>query len=148
MLALLRALAEETVAQVFRLLMLLYRPEDIHLLYEQMRAPDAYIRSDAMEMLETLVDSEMRAVLYPMMDEDRFLAALEEPAGAPEPTRAFRVLQEAIGDHNCWFSVTTLCAIGRMRLTTMRQELEKASRHQAPLISAAGRVALHLSTAS
>ena len=59
-----------------------------------------------------------------------------------EPTAAYRFLQEAIWDHNCWLSVTTLCAVGRLRLTTMRQELEKASRHTEPLIATAAKVAL------
>lgn len=143
--ALLRLLIEDSIAQVFRLLMLLYRPEDIHLVYEQMRVPDAYVRSDAIELLDNLVDSQMRAILFPVMDEDRFLAALEETGMTPEPTAAYRILQEAIWDHNCWLSVTTLCAVGRLRLTTMRQEVEQASRHHASLVSAAGRVALSLS---
>jgi ATP/ADP translocase len=145
-LAMLRLLLEESVEQVFRLLMLLYRPEDIHLVYEQMQAPDTYVRADAIELLDNLVDPAMRGTLLPMFEEDRFLASVEEaPLVAQDPATAYRVFQEAIWDHNCWLSVTTLCAVGRLRLTTMRQELEKASRHAESLISTAAKVALHLS---
>ena len=148
-LALLRALLEEAVEHIFRLLMLLYRPEDVHLAYEQMRAPDTYLRSDAVEFLDNLVDPATRLLIFPILDEDRFLSLLdEEHRRAEEPAAAYRVLQEAIWDHNCWLSVTTLCAVGRLRLTTMRQELEKASRHTVPLMSVAAKVALDLAAYS
>ncbi len=144
--ALLRVLMEEAVEQVFRLLMLLYRADDIHLVYEQMRAPDPYLRTDAIELLDNLVDPEIRHTLMPILDEDRFLGMLEdEPMSAQEPATAYRVLQEAIWDHNSWLSVTTLCAVGQLRLNPMRQELERASQHTTPLISSAARVALMLS---
>ncbi|MBI4003506.1 MAG: hypothetical protein HY353_00625, partial [Candidatus Omnitrophica bacterium] len=132
--------------QIFRLLMLLYRPEDIHLVYEQMQATDTYVRSDAIELLDNLVDPSMRRMLLPLFEEDRFLASVEESQPtAHDPAVAYRIFQEAIWDHNCWLSVTTLCAVGRLRLTTMRQELEKATRHGESLISTAAKVALHLS---
>jgi hypothetical protein len=144
--ALLRVLAEESLEQVFRLLMLLYRPEDIHLVFEQMQAADAYVRTDAIELLDNLVDPSMRMMIAPLFDEDRFLSIVDEaPAVAHDPTAAYRIFQEAIWDHNCWLSVTTLCAVGRLRLTTMHPELEKASRHAESLISTAAKVALHLS---
>jgi hypothetical protein len=143
LLGLLGLLTEESSEQVFRLLMLLYRPEDIHLVYEQMQSDDAYLRTDAIELLDNLIDVKMRRVIAPVMEEDRFLDGLENGA-VHEPAAAYRMLQGAIWDHNCWLSATTLCAVGRLRLTTMRQELEKASRHTAPVISRAAKVALHL----
>ncbi|MDP3704170.1 MAG: Npt1/Npt2 family nucleotide transporter [Candidatus Omnitrophota bacterium] len=147
--ALLRVLMEESLEQAFRLLMLLYRPEDIHLVYEQMQVADAYVRADAIELLDNLVDPAMRAMIAPLFDEDRFLSIIDEaPRVAHDPTTAYRIFQEAIWDHNCWLSVTTLCAVGQLRLTTMRQELEKASRHAESLISTAAKVALHLSHTS
>jgi len=145
--ALLRLLAEETVEQIFRLLMLLYRPEDIHLIYEQLRAPDTYVRSDAIELLDNLLDPAIRAVIFPILDENRFLSMLEEGVVAvQDPVLAYRVLQEAIWNHHRWLSVTALCAIGRLRLTSMHLELEKASRHAPPLVSMAAKVAIHLAT--
>jgi hypothetical protein len=145
LLALLRVLMEESIEQIFRLLMLLYRPEDIHLVYEQLRTTDGYVRADAIELLDNLIDAPMRTIIFPILDEDRFLSALEERAASlHEPTTAYRLLQGAIWDHNCWLSVTTLCAVGKLRLGTMRQELERASNNSTPLIANAARVALHL----
>ena len=144
-LALLRVLLEESVEQVFLFLTLLYRPDEIRLAYEQLRAPEARVRADALECLERLVDPAVRAVIFPILDEDRFLSALdEEPAALSEPSAAYRLLQGAMWDRDCWLSVTTLCAVGRMRLTVMREELEKASRHSVPMIASAAKVALQL----
>ena len=132
-LTLLQVLKEESVEQVFRLLMLLYRHDDIHLVYEQLRVPDIHVRADALELLDNLVDPPMRRVLLPLLDEDPPPEELES---------TYQVLQEAIWDHNCWLSVTTLCAVGRMRLNAMNTELERAARHTMPLVAAAAKVAL------
>lgn len=145
--ALLRVLAEESVQQIFRLLMLIHRPEDIHLVFEQLQAPDAHLRSDAIELLDNLVDPSMRRALWPILDEDAFLDSMDEAAdcrsgGTPQ---TYAVLQEAIWDHNSWLAVTALCAIGRMRLTALHHELEKAAACTAPVIAAAAKVALDLS---
>jgi hypothetical protein len=141
--AMLGVLTEESLEQVFRLLMLLYRPDDIHLVYEQLQAPDVHLRADAIELLDNLVDPSMRVMLFPVLDESRFVApgAAEETA-LREPAAVYRALQEAIWDHNGWLSVTTLCAVGRLRLPTMRDELERASRHSEPVIATAARFAL------
>ena len=143
-LGMLRVLLEESVEQVFRLLMLLYRPTDIQLVYEQLRTSDAYLRADAIELLDNLVDPAMRAVIFPILDEDRFMAVLDDDAldMPAEPTVEYRVFQEAIWDHNCWLSVTTLCAIGRLGLTAMREELDRASQQAVPLIATAAKVAI------
>ena len=146
-LGLLRIFLEESVEQIFRLLMLLYRPEDIHLVYEHLRAADAYLRADAMELLDNLVDPAMRATLLPILDEDRFLSLFDEPAEAvEEPTVAYRVFQEAIWDHNSWLGVTVICAVGRLQLAPMRQELERAARQKESLIASAAKAALQPST--
>ncbi len=143
---LLRVLLEESVEQIFRLLMLLYRPEDINLIYEQMRVPEPHIRTDAIELLDNLVDPVMRGTIAPILDEDRFLSVVDQPGPGrqEEPAEDYRLLQDAIWDHDCWLSITALCAVGRLRATTMRQELERASQHRSPLVAAAAKLALHL----
>lgn len=147
--ALLRVLVEESLEQVFRLLMLLYRPAEVHLIYEQLRSPDPHLQADALELLDHLVEPSIRAALFPILHEDRFPESLESSRRpACEPTLAYRFLQEAIWDRNYWLSVTTLCAIGRWRLSAMYQELEPASHHPTPMIATAAKVALHLSSST
>ena len=149
LIGLLRVLLEESVEQIFRLLLLLYRPADIHLVYEQLQIPETYIRADAIELLDNLIDARMRVIIAPILDEDRFLSLVDrEPEATYEPDVAYRMLQGAIWDHNSWLSVTTLCAVGRLGLPTMRGELERASRDAIPLVAKAARVALHLTPPS
>ena len=141
---LLRELMQESVEQIFRILMLLYRPEDIHLAYEQMKAEDTRLRADAIELLDNLIDPAMRTTIFPILDEDRFLRLVDEPDGREEPTVAFRAFQEAIWDHNCWLSVTALCAIGRLRISTLQPEVQKVLERRESLVSTAAKIALHL----
>ena len=144
--ALLKTLMEESIEQTFRLLMLLYRPADIHLVYEQMRSSDRDLQADALELLDNFMDPTVRAMLFPILGEDRFLEGLNESALPEcEPTMAYRLLQEAIWDHNYWLSVATLCAIGRWQLSALRPEVERALRHPIPAIATAAKIALHLS---
>ncbi len=147
--SLLKVLLEESVEQIFRYLMLLYHPDDIHLVYEQLQAPEPYLRWDAIAMLDTLVDPAMRAALAPVLDEEQFLAgAAEDHEVARDPLLAARLLQAAIWDQHCWLNVAALCAVGRMRLPALQPELERASRDAAPLVSAAAKVALELAAAT
>ena len=142
-LALLEVLLKESVEQVFRLLMLVHRPQDIQLVYEQLYVSDAYLRTDAMELLDNLVDPPLRTTLLPILEYDPFDAPPGEGSGPlPEPAVASRILSEAVWDAHRWLSVTACCAIGRFRLSPMRQELEKALRHQDPLVAMAAKVAL------
>ncbi len=142
---LLTLLAEESVQEVFRLLMLVYRPDDMHLIFEQSQATDSHLRADALELLDNLIDPPMRRVLMPILEEDAYLASLaDEPVDEVPLPVSYAVLQEAIWDHNSWLSITTLCLIGRLKLTVLRNDLEKASRHTVPLIASAARAAIEL----
>lgn len=144
--SLLRVLAEESVERTFQLLTLLYRPEDIQLVYAQMREPDIHVRADAVELLDNLIDPELRGVLFPMLDEDRFLAAFEAPSERIHEPDAQQALQQAIWDRDAWLGVATLCVVGQLRLASLREDVEKAVHHPAPLVATAARMALHLCT--
>ncbi|MBI3009742.1 MAG: hypothetical protein HYY57_02020 [Candidatus Omnitrophica bacterium] len=101
-LELLKALMQESVEQVFRLLMLMYRPEDIHLVYEQMQSSDSYLRSDAIELLDNLIDPTMRMSLLPILDEDVFLSVFQVQKLPPEEVsdaHLMRCREDAVAQH-------------------------------------------------
>ncbi len=144
-LQLLRGLGDEAEEQIFRLLMLLYRPEDIHLIYEQWRATEPYVRADAIELLDNLVDPAIRSVIFPILDEDQPRSEADSTeADGRDPAVTYQVLRGAIWDHNCWLSVTTLWIVGQFRLAALRQELERASCENLPVLSTAAKLALSL----
>ena len=147
-LGLLRMNVEETTEQIVRLLSLLYRPEDIYLIYHQLRQPDAYVRADAIELLDNLIDPGLRRLIVPVLDEDRFLDGVsgsgDQPA--PEGGEAYRVLQEGLGDHDRWLCIVIICLIGRLRLQPLLQELDRVAESPIPVVALAARAARQLAT--
>lgn len=148
---LLRLTLEETTQQIFRLLGLVYRPEDIYLIYNQLREPDTYVRADAIELLDNLVDPGLRRLLAPVFDEDQFMDGLsgqvdDQPVGGDK--EAYRLLRQGIWDHNRWLSIVIICLVGRLRLQSLLQELDRAEQSQVTLLSLAAKAARRLATES
>jgi hypothetical protein len=142
---LLRLLMEETTQQIFRLLSLLYRPEDMYLIYNQLREPDAYLRADAIELLDNLIAPGLRRLILPVLDEDRFLQRAEGHLDHPMVELGEdRLLREGIWDHNRWLSVVIMSLIGRLRLEGLLSELDRAAQSADPLVSQSAQVARRL----
>jgi len=141
-LSLLRVLMEECSQQIFQLLSLVYRPEDIGLIYHQMREPDTYIRADAIELLDNLIDPGFRWIIFPVLDEDRFLGVLDGNADVPElePGGAVRVLQQGLWDHHRWLSLTIVWVVSRLQCEALYPDLDQAARSSTPVLSLAAQV--------
>ena len=141
---LLDILSQESVEQIFRLLMLIYRPDDIHLIYEQLDAADPHLRSDALELLDNVIDPSMRRILRPLLESQEWLQTCTPGASSVDDRHA-RALHEAIWDHNRWLSVAALMAVGRMGEPALRAEIERALERPVPAVAEAARMALRLS---
>ncbi len=149
-LQLLRLLLDETLQQIFQLLSLICRPEDIYLVFTQLHEPEAFARADAIELLDNLLDPALRWLIFPVLDENRFLDRIdgtehERSADSPE---AFRTLQQGIWDHNCWLSVVILCLVGRLRLEPILRELDQLDEDQESLVGLGAKVARYLANLS
>lgn len=147
---LLRLLTEETLQQIFRLLALVYRPDDIYLIYNQLREPDAYVRADALELLDNLVDPGLRWLIFPVLDENRFLERVdgegEEPAF--DGKEAHRLFQQGIWDHNRWLGIVIICVAGRLDLRPLLDEMDREAPSQCPLLCLAAKAARRLAMTS
>jgi len=146
-LGLLRLLIEEAAQQIFCLLSLVYRPEDIYLVYNQLREPDVYVRADAIELLDNLIDPAFRWLIFPVLDEDRFLGRLDRQLDEPAPDlqESLRLLRQGIWDHNRWLSLLSICVVGRLRaFQPLLPELDRAAQSQVPVVSLAAKVARRL----
>jgi ATP/ADP translocase len=147
--SLLRLLMEEATQHLFLLLSLIYRPEDIYLIYRQIREPDTYVRADAIELLDNVLDANLRWVMVPVLDENLFLERLEADVDdAPMEGDAHRVLQEGLWDHHRWLSVVIMCVIGRLRVEPLMAELTKATEHPNPVVRMTAHVAHRLDPAT
>ena len=147
---LLRMIVDEAHQEVFRLLSLLYRPDDIFLVYNQLREPDAYLRADAIELLDNLIDPGLKWAICPVLDEDAFLERLNGYADEPLPDANTMValLRQGLWDHNRWLSLVIMSVIVRLRLEGLRPELERAAGSGDPLLQQAARAATHLASST
>ena len=144
---LLRLLLEESTQQIFQLLGLLYRPEDIYLIHHQLRQPDIHLRADAIELLDNLIDPGLRWVIFPVLDENRFMERVDgAPTGdsADEPVtdakEAYRLLRASALDHNRWLSITVVAVAGRLGLDPLLGELARNAEWQPLMLNLAMRV--------
>ena len=147
---LLRVLLTESTEQMFQLLGLIYRPEDIYLIHHQVRQPDAYIRADAIELLDNLLDPALRWLIFPMLDEDQFLGHVGEAADeqAFDAKSASRLLQQTATDQHRWLSVAVICLAGHIGLDPLLDELDRGAELQPPLVNLSAKVARGLVSAS
>lgn len=145
-LQLLGLLMEEGIEQIFRLLGMIYRPKDIYLVYNQLREPDAYVRADAVELLDNLIDPAVRWLIFPILDENQFLERVTGQADEPliEPGDSLRVLQQSLWDHHRWLSLTVIGMAGQLRMRPLLPELERALTHPVAVIRLAAEAARHV----
>ena len=138
--ALLRLLMEESTLRMFWLLSLVCRPEDIYLIYKQVRESDGYLRADALELLDNLVDPGLRGIIFPVLDEDYFLervsAPLEAPPSDSDVEAACGVLRSGVHDHNRWLNLMIVWLAGQLRLESLWPDLDAAAQRQTMLVPA------------
>jgi hypothetical protein len=144
--ALLRLLMEEATLRLFWLLSLVYRPEDIYLIYKQVRESDDYLRADALELLDNLVDPGLRGVILPVLDEDRFLERMSNPLDgqASDVEATCGILRSGVQDPNRWLNLMIVWLAGQLRLESLWPDLDAvAKRHTVlePAVRAVRRMA-------
>jgi hypothetical protein len=137
--ALAQELRHDVVRHVFRCLMLAYRAEDMHLIYEQVQAHEPYVREDALELLDNLVDPPIRRRFQALWDEDRFLEL--EGGGLPS-TQVRDSLQRALRDRCPWVNLVALFLVPRFKLFSLADELRAVAGRSVPGVSAAARLLL------
>ena len=141
-LGLLRLILEESTEQIFRLLSLVHRPEDIHLIYNQLRESDAYLRADAIELLDNVIDPGISRLIAPVLDDDEHLGRFDDCERVGD--EAWATLRQGIHDHNHWLGVVILCVVGRLRLEPLLGELEWAQSSDSAFVRQAAHVARQL----
>lgn len=147
---LLRVCLGDAIQQIFQLLALICRPQDIVLVYTQMQAVEPYVRADAIELLDNLLDPGLRWLVFPVLDEDRFLesATSVEADELANERKAVQILQESINDHHQWGRILSLWVVGRLSIEPLLPELDRAARSPEPIVSLAARVGRYFAAES
>jgi ATP/ADP translocase len=134
--ATLKALREESLERIFRLLSLLYSSDVIHVIYDRLleHEPDKHIRANALELLENVIEPELTRKLRPIFDEtDRARTA---DGKLQETIRSF------LGSQDRWLQACSVFLIVELGLGEFYTELEDSARARTPIVREAAEIAL------
>ncbi len=128
---------DHELERIFRLLGLLYPPRDIHNAYAGLVSGHARVRSNAMEVLEHIVRSDLYRTLVCALDPDVSLKDKLQFAqrlchtSVPSKTEALR---EVLHSEDRWLRACTIHSIGAMRMTELSEDLLRAPHADDPLL--------------
>jgi ATP:ADP antiporter, AAA family len=133
----LRERMDHELERIFRLLGLLYPPRDIHNAYAGLISGQARIRSNAMEVLEHLVRSDLYKTLVCALDPDvslkdklQFAQRLCHTSVESE-SEAVRV---ALHSEDRWLRACAIFSIGEKQMLELNEELRRVPHADDPLL--------------
>jgi hypothetical protein len=134
----------EEVERIFLLLSLLYPQTDFRAAWEALRSGNRVLHDQALDLLESQLRPEMRALLVPLIDPvvhgAERLRLAERLAGTPvdSPVQAVR---ELAGTGDPWLKACAAYAIGAERLRELEGLLEEWRNDPDPLLRESARQA-------
>lgn len=143
----LRALGEsirQELERIFRLLGLLYPRLDLHSAYFGLQSKDPTVYDNALEFLENVLKSQLRAMLVPLLDgkvslKDR--ARIAERVVRAKVENREQAVAELVASDDPWLKSCGAYAIGSLRLLTLEGELNRCLEHPDPLLRETARAA-------
>ena len=133
----LRERMELELERIFRLLGLLYPPRDIHNAYAGLTCGQPRIRSNAMEVLEHLVRSDLYKTLVCALDPDvplkQKLNFAERLCHTSVDGKA-EALRIVLHSEDAWLRACAVHAVGELRLAELVEELRRVRRQGDPLL--------------
>ena len=114
--------------------------DDIQLIYEQFQASEPYVREDAIELLDNLLNPKIKKKIASIMDEDAFL-------GIPDVKNQGRidvdsVLKQSLNDSSHWMNLVGVLLVVRLRMNSRVDDLKTMVSRSLPASAAAAQWAL------
>lgn len=136
LLATLKAIEEEGLERIFRLLALIYEADVIHVIYDRLVEieVDKHLRANAVELLQNVVDTELFHLLYPVLDETQW----EE---IPKK-KLDQMIEELLESQDRWLTVCALFMITELNLDEFFSSLEDITHYRIPVIREAAEIAV------
>jgi len=136
LLATLKAIEEESLERVFRLLALIYESDVIHVIHDRLTEieVDKHLRANAVELLQNVVDPELYHLLYPVLDE----AQWEE---TPKK-KLDQIVEELLESQDRWLTVCALFMIIELNLAKFFPSLEDATHYRTSIVREAAEIAV------
>ncbi|HEY4932053.1 MAG TPA: Npt1/Npt2 family nucleotide transporter [Terriglobales bacterium] len=135
---------QQEIERIFRLLGLLYPNLDLHSAYFGLQSNNATVYDNALEFLENVLKSQLRAILVPLLDGK--VSSTERAAIAERFVRARvesreQAVAELMASDDPWLKSCGAYAIGTFAIKSLEVELERCLEDPDPLLRETARAA-------
>jgi hypothetical protein len=140
----LRESIQQELERVFRLLGLLYPHLDLHSVYFGLQSKNATVYDNALEFLENVLKSPLRAILVPLLDgkvSPQQRAAIAERFVRAKVGNREQAVAELVASDDPWLKSCGAYAIGTFAIKSLEVELGKCLEHPDPLLRETARAA-------
>jgi AAA family ATP:ADP antiporter len=130
--------------RIFRLLGLLYPHLDLHSVYFGLQSKSARVYDNALEFLENVLKSQLRAVLVPLLDgkvSPKQRAAIAERFVHTKVGNRDQAVAELLASDDPWLKSCGAYAIGTFAILSLEGELGPCLEHPDPLLRETARAA-------
>jgi AAA family ATP:ADP antiporter len=140
----LRASIQQELERVFRLLALLYPHLDLHSAYFGLQSKNTTVYDNALEFLENVLKSQLRAILVPLLDgkvSPQQRAAIAERFVRAKVGNREQAIAELVASDDPWLKSCGAYAIGTFAIKSLEVELGKCLEHPDPRLRETARAA-------
>ncbi len=132
-----RATMEQEVERIFRVMALLLPHAGLHDAYVGLRSSNPLVRANALELLDNVLDPELRQVLVPLLDsqvttEER-IALANRLVGAPLDTTE-QAVATLLSSEDAWLRSCAVYAVGALQLHELADELNRMDASTDPML--------------
>jgi ATP:ADP antiporter, AAA family len=140
----LRESIRQELERIFRLLGLLYPHLDLHSVYFGLQSKNAVVYDNALEFLENVLKSQLRAILVPLLDgkvSSRQRAAIADRLVRAKVGNREQAVAGLLASDDPWLKSCGAYAIGTFAIKSLEKELGHCLEHPDPLLRETARVA-------
>ncbi len=135
---------EQELDRIFRLMALLAPHVGLHDAYVGLRSSDELVRANSLELLDNILEPELRQVLVPLLDSQVSTAERIELAnklvGAPLDT-AEQAVATLISSEDPWLRSSAIYAVGALQIRSLEGELDRFANDEDPVLRQSVRAA-------
>jgi AAA family ATP:ADP antiporter len=135
---------EQELDRIFRLMALLLPHVGLHDAYIGLRSSDELVRANSLELLDNVLEPELRQLVVPLLDSQvstaERIALANRLVGAPldSPQQAVETL---LSSEDTWLQSSAIYAVGALQLRGLEKELKRFENDPDPLLKQSVRAA-------
>jgi AAA family ATP:ADP antiporter len=135
---------DQELDRIFRLMGLLLPHVGLHDAYVGLRSSDELVRANSLELLDNVLDPELRQLLVPLLDSqvstNERIAIANRLVGAPLDT-AEQAVETLLSSEDPWLRSSAVYAVGALQLHSLEGELNRFDNDSDPVLKQSVRAA-------